>query len=220
MTPVMIAPAAGCVGAEPIRYDAAAVVGPADAGMIESPLPVPPVALPFAVSNEFMPNGRMGDAEQDPNAVIMMTDACKQPRPAGALGECYRFQYHPRPFVAGASHTWAGIQWLGPSKSWGETPGKKVSPGATRVSFWAAGATGQETVTFGAGGVIPSAPDQIYKDSFDVDAIVTLTTEWTRYTLDMAPYQYEEVLGAFSWVIETTQSAQIVFFLDGIVWEK
>ena len=184
---------AGCLGADPIRYPQGG-----DGGASGGARTV--VKLPFAVSDAFVPNGFMGDAESM-DAVTMKTDtaACKQPRPPAALGACYRVDYVPRTFVTGATHTWAGIYWLGPSHSWGEAPGQKVEPGATRITFWAAGLTGQESVSFRAGGIKPSLPTQVYTDSFDVSTQVVLSADWARYTFDMAPHQYDEVLGAFSW---------------------
>jgi hypothetical protein len=191
-------------------------------GVIDAPAPAP-LALPFAVSDQFVPSGYMGDAAIVPASVTVVADAtgCAAAPAAAQTGVCYHVTYNPPPIVAPASSTWAGVYWQWPINNWGMQPGKQVKAGATGISFWAAGAAGGEVVTFKGGGLLSTDPVATpYSDSFTVEKPVTLAKVWTRYTLPMSGVSYDRVLGGFAWVATAGSAATVSFWLDGVIWEK
>src|SRR5439155_18521426 len=145
---------------------------PDDAGVDQpdtSPPPVdagPPILLPFYVSDHYVPSGFMG-AGQPAMAGIKLSTAqtdCKAPRPTGAGGDCYAGSWTITLATGGSS--WAGVYWQSPANNWGKLPGKPIAAGATKVSFYAAGKVGGETLQFLAGGINTSGsdPSLIYSD--------------------------------------------------------
>ncbi len=105
-----------------------------------------PIVGPFVVSDFFTPSGLMGDGAVPGRVSEGIDENCKQPRPAGAQGDCYHFLYHI------GDVKWAGAFWVYPSNSWGSVPGRALAPpldlgpdgmggelhGYKRVRFWAA----------------------------------------------------------------------------------
>jgi hypothetical protein len=170
--------------------------------------------LPVTVSDYYIPGGFMGDGVTSSTAVTISLTNCKQPRPSGATGDCYRITYTPGALL------WAGVYWQYPERNWGTSPGKRIEAGASKVTFYAAGLHGGEVFDFIAGGI-----DDVhlaYRDSFKVTKRVTLTTALTRYEIDISGRMYDAgVIGAFAWTFDTHGSpAPIEFYLDTIRWEK
>jgi hypothetical protein len=105
-----------------------------------------PIEGPFVVSNFFTPSGFMGDGAIPGRLTVGINEHCKEPRPAGAQGDCYHFLYTV------GDVKWAGAYWVYPSNSWGTVPGRSVvgpvdhgpNPaggelrGYTRLRFWGA----------------------------------------------------------------------------------
>jgi hypothetical protein len=176
--------------------------------------------IPFAVEDYFVLSGYLGDASI-PGAVTMDSGACKTPRPAGAQGNCYRISYRPQP--ATGPVTFASASWLHPADNAGEAAGRKVAPGATKVSFYAGGETGTERVTFRVGGVQDAAKP--HQDLFRVDMVVPLPAVLVKYEVDMSAQTYSEVIRGFGWIVtapsppQGSEGAEIVFYLDDIRWE-
>ena len=81
-----------------------------------------PIKGPFVVSNFFTPSGFMGDGAIPGRLTVGINENCKQPRPAGAQGDCYHFLYKP------GDVKWAGAYWVYPSNSWGSVPGRAIVP--------------------------------------------------------------------------------------------
>jgi hypothetical protein len=182
------------------------------------------VGLPFAVDAYFVPTGYMGDGVH-PGALVVETSNCKTPRPTGARGNCYRITYRPQAPTTAGNPAWAGVYWLAPQDNWGQKPGRKIQPGATAVTFYAAGAVGGEAVAFRAGGVQNAM--FAYQDTFRVEQSFTLTTTMTPYTLDLTGQTYDAVIGGFAWIVVTFDAATwapgaapIVFYLDDIEWPR
>jgi hypothetical protein len=195
-------------------------VGVADAAREDAPPAA--VALPFVVDAYFVPTGYMGDAVH-PGAVTVETTGCKLPRPAGARGNCYKITYRPQPPLTAGNPAWAGVYWLSPQDNWGQKPGRRIQPGATAVTFYAAGATGTESVAFRAGGVQDAMFS--YQDTFRVEQSFTLSTSLMPYALDLSGQAYDAVIGGFAWTIVTFDAASwapgaapIVFYIDDIEW--
>jgi len=191
-------------------FAAACAASPSDDPDVPG-LPEPP----FAVSAYFAPSGFMGDGA-DGVSLLAETESCA-PRPDGARGDCYRFTYTP------ATQLWAGVYWQFPANNWGNAEGKQIKPGATQVAFYASSAAGGEKLDVTIGGIhdlmLP------YQDSISVKGSFTLTTEMTRYTVDLSATPYDRVIGGFSWATsypegtDPTTAAPIVLYLDDVVWE-
>jgi len=79
-----------------------------------------PIVGPFVVSNFFTPSGFMGDGAIPGRLTAGINENCKQPRPAGAQGDCYHFLYKV------GDVKWAGAYWVYPTNSWGSVPGRSV----------------------------------------------------------------------------------------------
>ena len=176
------------------------------------------LTLPFYVSDDFVPSGYMGDSQSSMMAITMAHDAatCKSPRMAGAGGDCYSITWAPTPPDGGSS--WAGVYWQSPSGNWGTKPGKTIPPGATKVSFYAAGAIGGETIQACAGGI--GGMSTAYADTFSVKSQpIALTTTWTHYELSLQGATYSSVLGGFCWVASTSTPTSSTFYIDDLRWE-
>jgi hypothetical protein len=180
------------------------------------------VPLPFYVSDQFVPTGFMGDSMASMSAITLAHDTttCKSPRNPGAGGDCFTATWAPQ--IAGPSPAWAGVYWQAPANNWGALPGKAIAPGATKVSFYAAGAVGGETIQLCAGGINYNASSSMlpYSDTFQAKPpAITLTTSWTAYSIPIQGAQYTTVLGGFCWVASAAATESITFYIDDIQWE-
>jgi hypothetical protein len=123
-----------------------------------------------------------------------------------------------------------------PQFNFGTEPNAGIDlSGATGLSFWGRGERGGERVEFFMGGVgrdpatgaplDPCTPDVPgpcpYPDSTPVVKIaVTLTTEWTRFVIDLSGEDLTYVLGGFGWVANAPNNPTgAVFYLDDIQYE-
>lgn len=176
-------------------------------------------ALPFTVDDFFVPSGFMGDGET-PDNVIMLPDAspdsdktCGGARalPA-AVGVCHQVRY-----AKSGSMLWAGVFWQSPAGNWGDQLGYAIPSGATRVTFYAKGATGGEVVKFVAG----IQGSLAHSDPFKIEHEFKLTAQWTGYSLDIGT-TYNQVIGAFGWVASGDPAGVTLpmsFMIDHIRWE-
>jgi hypothetical protein len=181
------------------------------------------VALPFYVSDQFVPTGFMGDSTAQTNNITLAHDAvtCKAPRPPNAGGDCFTATWAAT-LAAGAASAWAGVYWQSPANNWGALPGKAIAPGAQKVSFYAAGAKGGEVIQLSVGGINANGADPSlkYGDTFGIKAPpITLTTDWTQYEISLQGAQYTTVLGGFCWVATSTTGQSVTFYIDDIQWE-
>jgi hypothetical protein len=179
---------------------------------------IPPegLAVPFAISEHWAASGFMGDGADGVSLTGGLPGENCGPRPEGVEGDCYRFDYTPSTLL------WSGVYWQSPADNWGSAEGVKIQPGATKVTFWAASADGGQTLKVKVGGIKdPLLPN---KDTLDVESSVVLTTEMTKFTIDLTG-SYDKVLGAFAWFANYPQGTDpatatpMTLFFDGIVWE-
>jgi hypothetical protein len=222
--------AAACIGPEtpePRAVTSGGGAGGADTGGACGARPAA-ATLPFEVSAAgFIPSGFMGDGAVDRLAIAIASgsDGCQGARAAGVptSAVCYRFTYTPTPAATPGMAGWAGLYWQYPVNNWGMCPGRPVAPGATKVTFLAAGAAGGEKLSFIAGGISPTNALQApYVDTFSITlGDLALTTAWTSYTIDIAGATYGGgVLGAFAWIANAPAGgAPMTFFVDDIVWQ-
>jgi hypothetical protein len=180
------------------------------------------VALPFFVSDVFAPSGFMGDSQASQTAITLSHDAsqCKTPRQSGAGGDCYSVTWAPIPPDGGSS--WAGVYWQAPANNWGAKQGKPIPAGATKVSFYAAGAVGGETIQTCAGGINATGASASlpYGDTFTVKSTnLVLTTTWTQYEISLQGATYTDGLGGFCWVAAASHAGPVTFYIDDVKWE-
>jgi len=171
-----------------------------------------PAALPFVVDSVFIASGFMGDGSS-PGAITQDDNmTCVASRPAGATGHCHKFTYTP------AALAWGGVYWQYPVNNWGASPGKRIAAGATKVTFYAAGAVGGESIKFIVGGMMGMAN----VDTVNASLQVALTTTMTPYIIDLTGQTYDAVLGGFGWVAEAPvgSTAPIAFTVDSITWAQ
>jgi outer membrane protein assembly factor BamB len=184
-------------------------------GWLNAGAPGPGVAIPFTVSDEYVPSGYYGGTTASINAITMTNTAaaCKAPRVTGALGDCYAATWTPP-----TTTDYAGVFWQSPANNWGAQPCKAIAPGATAVTFVAAGKSGGESVAFAAGGInltpTASAP---YGDSFTATTNATLTTAWQPFSITL-PSGYTNVCGGFSWNLTATSTQPVSFYVDNVQW--
>lgn len=164
------------------------------------------------IQNLFIPSGWFGDGEYGRTYIDFSATDRTNPH---ARSESIRVSYTFGPKKFG------GIYWQNQPNNWGEKPGTDYSrKGFSKVSFWARGAAGGELVEFKAGGI--DKPGNKYRDSFAVTTgRVTLTKNWTPYTLDLTNSDLSSVIGGFCWVASTDYNTnkKITFYLDDIVMQ-
>jgi hypothetical protein len=184
----------------------------------DSATSVQAVTVPFYVSDQFVASGFMGDytgltLSQDPTK-------CKTPRETGAQGFCYTATWVPK--VGDAGSDWSGVYWQSPANNWGAKPGKPIASGATKVTFYAAGAIGGEILTVSVGGINANGASASlpYGDSFTVkQPPVTLTTAWTQYSVSLVGTTYTTVLGGFCMVLTATADTSETIYIDDVEWQ-
>ena len=113
---------------------------------------------------------------------------------------------------------WAGIYLLNDSCNWGIRNGYNLSSNRlTKITFWAKGENGGESVQFKAGGVGWRGPQTSFKDSFDYEPklSVRLDTIWQQFTLDLTGKDLSNVIGGFYWGANST----VTIYLDDLFYE-
>ena len=176
------------------------------------------VNLPFYVyadatslDNHFIPSGWMpGTAARD----IKINPNWKENAYSG--DSCIRIEYKN---VSGTR--WAGTYWQNPAGNWGTVPSGGFNlQGATKLTFWAKGETGNEMITeFKMGGMASGEhPDSDSASSMPVQ----LTKEWKKYEIDLRGKDLSHIIGGFCWStnIDTNNPEGVVFYLDEIKYEK
>jgi hypothetical protein len=188
--------------------------------------PLGPPEGSFEVSDYFAPSGAMGDGEMAENLIIDDASNCK-PRPEGAAGHCYHFEYHAGPLL------WSGIYFQYPANNWGAQPGLAIPPSLERLSFQAAIVGEPDVVTFVAGGIgipAPALGAQPFVDPFRAQLDVTLTAEYQRVEIPIAlpasgTAEGPRLIGALGWFMNhragSDPSAAPIktLYLDDLVYE-
>ena len=128
---------------------------------------------------------------------------------------CYKIAYQRN-----CTDGWAGVYWLNRDGNWGQYQGMDLSKKQfSKVTFWARGEIGNETVKFGSGGVNdPKFPN---KDSYDNPyGLVKLTKEWKQYTINLQGTDLSSVIGAFFWSANwEDNNTGLTFYLADILFE-
>lgn len=185
-----------------------------------APTAVPPTTLPpqrsapgptrVNVGDYYAPAGYMGDIS---GIMITTDDQVRRPQHLTSL----------KVTVRPGSQGWAGAYWLlvsdrFPQGNWGDAPGLNLS-GARRLTWWARGVRGGEKVQFLSGGI--RAAGKPHQDSYErKPGIVTLSTDWQEFSIDLTGVNLSSVLGPFAFVAaRASNPAEVTFFLSDIVIE-
>jgi hypothetical protein len=176
----------------------------------------------------------MGDGATVGNLLIATSAGCKDPRPAGARGACYSFQYvamapYTRPGMS-AMCSWAGLFFQYPDNNWGlaqglDVPISKLHQMTAQVAVGA----GNELMTFRLGGIgnplpdgtpgpppgdacpPPDTPPLPNYDVVDSQLQIGVGTDWQKIVLPIVPRNLPtppgdtiKLIGAFAWAVPAT----------------
>jgi len=163
--------------------------------------------------NHFAPSGWMGDYGD-----IKLNDGSTENCADGRT--CIKVGYTAKG-TQGAN--WAGIFWQQPPNNWGDKPGGYDLAKFKKLTFWARGEKGGETVNeFKVGGITGEHGDS---DAQSIGPVV-LTKEWKKYTIDLADKNLSKIVGGFCWSTsadanrsDTNPSGEFYMFLDEVRFE-
>lgn len=165
--------------------------------------------LPLVVYDEavrsnpaYVPSGWMGNQK----GLKVDEKSTVQPH-SGAT--CIRVEYRE-------PSNWAGVVWQHPANDWGDRPGGWNLRNAKRLSFWARGAQGGEVVKFELG--LYGRDKPFFDTARAGTGPVTLSAEWTRYTLELAGQDLTRIKSGFVFSLEA-KGKPVEFFLDDIQYE-
>jgi exo-beta-1,3-glucanase (GH17 family) len=157
-----------------------------------------------AKENHFAPSGWMGDWND------LGYYECDRSNPhSGQVS--VRISY-----AAQGPESWAGIYWQEPDGNWATIEGAGYDlDDATSLRFYARGERGDEQIKFLMGGIWGEYPDS-QQPALSTD-IITLTQDWTEYTIDLRGRDLSYVIGGFGFVTDRCLNTEpITFYLDDI----
>jgi len=193
----------GAVGSATITATIDGLSATAVVTVTERGTPPAPDGLPMIVDDNFQGRAAFGDGGPP---LHTEDDSCPT-RGGGEAGVCHHFTWD------GTGGGFTGAFWVN-GDGFDSLNGVDVAAGATEVSFYAWGATGGQTIEFGAG------LGGENRDLGEARASITLTTTPTMYTVPLSALgNYDLVYGGFIWVtnLETNPSG-VEFYVDDIQW--
>jgi hypothetical protein len=179
---------------------------------VKGPVPLPEARrakLPLVIYDEggrarppYVPTGWMGNTK-----ALKLDESCTDKPHAGKT--CLRIDYEDK-------NGWAGVVWQHPANDWGDKPGGWDLSGASRLTFWARGAKGGETVTFEFGLL---GRDKRFHDS-DKGKLekVKLTTQWQQFHIDLRDKDLTRIKTGFAFIVAGA-GLPITFYLDDVRYE-
>ncbi len=160
-----------------------------------------------ARDNHYAPSGWMGDFGD-----IKLNDQSADNPHSGS--SCIQVNYTAK---KSQNQGWAGVYWQNPPNNWGSKKGGFDLTGMTKVSFWARGAKGGETIQkFVIGGIKGTYPDSAEIES----GAIELTDAWKEYTVNLSGKDLSYISGGFGWVITADSNSEgAVFYIDDIKFQ-
>jgi hypothetical protein len=172
----------------------------------EAAIPAAPAAKLVVYSDGMSASPYVASGWMGNQRAIRFDDKCAVRPHAGST--CMKLQYL-------APDQWGGIIWQDPPDDWGDRPGGSDLTGATRLTFWARGATGGEKVKFLFGVIKREKP---YFDTAAGELDVVLTTEWTQYSIDLTGKDLSRIKSGFGWTL-AGQGKPLTFYVDDVQYE-
>ncbi len=183
----------------------------------------------ISAGNHFGERGIMcNDGDED--SVPPMDEACKTLPRSGT--SCIKCKFVSRKSNCGGwyfmNNTLQGSEKYA-QQNWGDIPGGGYNLcGATKLTFWARGEVGGERVKFFSFGIgrqsftgkaLKPYPDSEQQVS---TGFLTLSTNWTQYTIDLTDKDLSRVLLGFAWQTKGSinRGMDITFYIDDIVYDK
>jgi hypothetical protein len=173
----------------------------AGAGRHEVPLPavVYSAATPNAL---YVSSGWMGDA-----SAIAVDDKCTETPHSGEF--CMKCQFK-------ATKGFGGVAWQNPPNDWGDLQGGYDFTGATKLTFWARGEKGGETVSFKLG-ILTNEKKYPDSDRAELPDVV-LSRDWKQYSIDLTGKDLTCIKTGFVWAL-ASPGEPVTFYLDDIQYE-
>lgn len=158
--------------------------------------------------NHFAPSGWMGDYGD-----LKLNDASTDNPHDGRTA--VKWTYNAQG-TQGAN--WAGAFWQHPPNNWGTRSGGYDLTGFKRLTFWARGDKGGETIAeFKVGGITGEFGDS---DSATIGP-VELTKTWKKYTIDLDGKDLKHWIGGFCWAASRDANPDgFTIHLDEIRYEQ
>jgi hypothetical protein len=162
----------------------------------------------YDLKNHYIPSGWMGDYGD-----IQIDDGCATTPHSGKT--CLKVTYTAQG-AQGAG--WMGIYWQNPANNWGTQMGGYDLKGYNKLTFWARGDKGGETISeFKVGGINGNYADS---DSTSMGPI-TLTKDWKQYTIDLKGMDLSYISGGFELSASAKDNAEgFVIYLDDMKYEE
>ena len=115
-----------------------------------------------------------------------------------------------------ATEGWGGVIWQSPANDWGDLPGGFDLTGASKLTFWARGEKGGETVSFSFGALADPKP---FPDTAKAALEgITLNPAWQRFEIPVSGKDLSRIKTGFIWTI-VGSGRPTIFYLDSIRWE-
>jgi hypothetical protein len=187
----------GAVANVALRVDAPEKIAPAR----KSTLPLT-VYAEDSDPQTYIPAGWMGDTKS-----IKVNPAwTTQPRAGKTCMRC--------DFEAGTG--WGGVTWQNPPGDWGDRPGGYNLTGAKKLTFWARGEKGGETISFLYGTL---AKTKKFGDTGSGKLEkVALSKEWQLHEINLDGQDLSRIKTGFVWTLAGA-GQPVTFYLDDIRWE-
>ena len=165
-------------------------------------------ALPFTVYGDVITDAAYSASGYMGNSSAIKMDPASLENPHSGK-TCLEVKYT-------TGDSWGGCVWQSPANDWGDLPGGRDLRGAKKLTFWARGALGGETVNFVFGLL---GKDKKFPDSGTgkLDKAV-LTTAWKQYSIDLSGTDLSQIKTAFAWSLAGS-GQPITFYLDDIKYE-
>ena len=167
-----------------------------------------PATLPLTVYSEaaepsaYIPSGWIGDTK----AIHLDPGWTDQPLSGKT---CLRFRFK-------ANKGWGGVAWQDPPYDWGDRAGGYDLTGAKKLTFFARGEQGGETVNFAFG--IISQNKKFPDTGKGRLKQVVLGKEWQRYEIPITSQNLTRIKTGFAWTV-AGRDQPVVFYLDNVAWE-
>lgn len=164
-------------------------------------------------ANRYAPSGWMGDFGD----LKMNAGWVREDKKDSKENTCIQIKYSAeRKQGAG----WAGIYWQNPANNWGDKKGGFDLTKYTKLTFWARGEKGGETVEkFFMGGIT----GQTEEGDSDEAAVtkIKLTPEWKQYTVDLKGLDLSHIIGGFGFAVSADSNPSgLTMYIDEIRYEK